>query len=89
MLQEVDYLNMNNSRLEEEVKDYSSVKEELRLKDTQNAVLLNLLGEKEEELELLYSDLKEVKNMYKEQLAEMLSKIAPSKNGDTLSDVHF
>lgn len=78
LLQEVGYLNTKNAALEEQVTNYAAIKNDLEVKSVQNNVLLTLLGEKEEELELLYSDLKEVKTMYKEQISELLAKIIPS-----------
>jgi hypothetical protein len=45
--------------------------------ETQNAVLLNLLGEKEEELENIIADLKDVKNLYRAQMDDLYARIAP------------
>lgn len=53
---------------------------ELSEKQKQIEVLLVLLGEKEEELEGLLSDMKEIKNMYKDQMEELLLKVLSFEN---------
>ncbi len=43
----------------------------------QNNALLILLGEKEEELQALRDDIKDVKNLYKNQISQLLEKLVP------------
>ena len=88
LLQEVGILNSKNTELEDQLESLLTLKEDLALKITQNNVLLTLLGEKEEELELLHSDLEEVKAMYKKEIAELMSKIIPDDDR-TFTDVRF
>ena len=87
LLQEVGILNSKNAELEDRLEGLRTLKEDLVLKTTQNNVLLTLLGEKEEELELLHSDLEEVKVMYKKEIAELMSKVVPDDN--TFTEVRF
>ena len=86
-MQEVNILNSKNTELEDVLGSLSTLKEDLKMKTTQNTVLLTLLGEKEEELELLHSDLEEVKAMYREQIAELLAKVVP--DGGAFTEVKF
>lgn len=86
-MQEVNILNSKNTELEDVLGSLSTLKEDLNMKTTQNTVLLTLLGEKEEELELLHSDLEEVKAMYREQIAELLAKVVP--DGGAFTEVKF
>ena len=51
--------------------------------DKENAVLLNLLGEKEEELENMVIDLKDVKNLYKSQLESLYDQITPGFSSES------
>ena len=81
-------MNSKNTELEDQLESLLTLKEDLALKITQNNVLLTLLGEKEEELELLHSDLEEVKAMYKKEIAELMSKIIPDDDR-TFTDVRF
>ena len=73
-------LSSKNAELEDRLESLLNIKEELALKTTQNNVLLTLLGEKEEELELLNSDLEEVKALYKKEIADLMSKFVPDDN---------
>jgi hypothetical protein len=65
---------------------------ELSAKQSQIEVLLVLLGEKEEELEALLLDMREVKHMYKAQMEELLIKIISNehqeKNSPQANNVH-
>ena len=83
----MNILNSKNTELEDVLGSLSTLKEDLNMKTTQNTVLLTLLGEKEEELELLHSDLEEVKAMYREQIAELLAKVVP--DGGAFTEVKF
>lgn len=67
--------------------------EEARVSRGRIDVLLVLLGEKEEELEALIGDLKDVKGLYKDQIEDLLERIitlpsssnSPSIAQDTMS----
>ena len=54
------------------------IKVDLEQYKKQADVLLLMLGEKEEELEGLISDMKEVKYLYSHQIEELLERINPS-----------
>ena len=78
LLQEVSYLSARNAELEEKMGNDNSSAEAIARLDKENMVLLLLLGEKEEELENVLTDLKDVKNLYKSQLETLYDKFAPS-----------
>lgn len=67
--------------------------EEARVSRGRIDVLLVLLGEKEEELEAMIGDLKDVKGLYKDQIEDLLERIvtlpsssnSPSITQDTMS----
>lgn len=67
--------------------------EEARVSRSRIDVLLVLLGEKEEELEAMIGDLKDVKGLYKDQIEDLLERIvtlpstssSPSIAQDTMS----
>jgi hypothetical protein len=67
--------------------------EEARVSRGRIDVLLVLLGEKEEELEAMIGDLKDVKGLYKDQIEDLLERIvtlpsstsSPSIAQDTMS----
>ena len=78
LLEEVSYLSMRNSQLEESCRIMPQIKVDLEQYKKQADVLLLMLGEKEEELEGLISDMKEVKYLYSHQIEELLERINPS-----------
>ena len=78
LLEEVSYLSMRNSQLEESCRIMPQIKIDLEQYKKQADVLLLMLGEKEEELEGLISDMKEVKYLYSHQIEELLERINPS-----------
>ena len=75
LLDEVNYLSAKNAKLEEDVASVPMLKEESRESRGRIEVLLVLLGEKEEEVEAILGDLKEVRCMYKDQIEELLDKV--------------
>jgi DNA-binding Lrp family transcriptional regulator len=77
LLNEVNFLSSRNACLEEEVSSLPEVKELLASTKLQNDLLLTLLGEKEEELEGVMADMKEVKLLYRHELDVLLEKVAP------------
>jgi hypothetical protein len=68
---------MRNSQLEEECIILPKTIDDLNASNQRIEVLLVLLGEKEEELEGLLGDMKEIKNMYKNHMEDLLDKITP------------
>jgi len=68
---------MRNSQLEESCRIMPQIKIDLEQYKKQADVLLLMLGEKEEELEGLISDMKEVKYLYSHQIEELLERINP------------
>ena len=73
-------------QLEEQVTSSPKLLEKIDDYRQRNDVLLALLGEKEEELEACYVDIKEVKNMYKEQIEELMNRVAPTTLTPTKRD---
>lgn len=77
MLQEVSFLSARNSELEDKIGAIELTQQQLTKFETENTILLNLLGEKEEELENILVDMKEVKNLYRAQLDSLYAQITP------------
>ena len=75
LLDEVNYLSAKNAKLEEDVSSVPQLREETKASRGRIEVLLVLLGEKEEEVEAILSDLKDVRGMYKDQIEELLNKV--------------
>ena len=78
LLEEVSYLSMRNSQLEESCASVPQLQADVSAKKVRIDILLTMLGEKEEELEAIMSDLQEVKFMYKSHYEELLEKIIDS-----------
>ena len=76
---------MRNSQLEEICTSLPQLKIDLEQYKKQADVLLLMLGEKEEELEAMLSDMKEVKYLYSHQIEELLDKINPSSSSPSSS----
>jgi len=55
-----------------------SLNDEIKSLKKNNEALLILLGEKDEEVETVFADLKEVKHLYRNQIEELLNRITPS-----------
>ncbi len=79
LLEEVSYLSSRNAELEEKVLSVPGLHATISELQSKSNILLNILGEKDEELEATLDDMKEVKYMYRAQLEELLEKIAPEK----------
>jgi chromosome segregation ATPase len=79
LLDEVSYLSSRNAQLEEQNASVPHLSEEVSTHRKKLELLLTLLGEKEEELDAAYDDLKEVKSMYRGHMEELLNQIAPIK----------
>ena len=77
LLQEVSFLSARNSELEEKVGPAQQTEAIIKQLETQNGILLNLLGEKEEEVENMIADIKDVKNLYRAQMSDLYARIAP------------
>ena len=77
LLDEVSYLSSRNAQLEEESSSVPQLTEDVNTYRKKLELLLTLLGEKEEELDAAYEDLKEVKCMYRNHMEDLLNQIAP------------
>jgi hypothetical protein len=87
LLEEVSYLSNKTAKLEEELINYPKIVEEMNTYRHRSELLLILLGEKEEELEGALADMKEIKEMYRHEMDELLMKItAPSNTTSTLNE---
>jgi chromosome segregation ATPase len=76
LLKEVTFLSSRNAQLEEEAASLPALREEALSYRKRNELLLVLLGEKEEELEALEGDIKEVKDLYRSQIEDLLDRVA-------------
>jgi chromosome segregation ATPase len=74
LLEEVSYLSSKVSSFEEGQSSLKPLRAEISKLKEQNETLLILLGEKEEELEGLMQDMKEIKELYREELNRLLEK---------------
>ena len=79
LLEEVSYLSSRNAELEEQTISVPALHAAITELQSKSNILLNILGEKDEELEATLDDMKEVKYMYRAQLEELLDKVAPEK----------
>jgi hypothetical protein len=83
LLQETSFLSSRNSELEERLMKLENSAVNIEKLETENTILLNLLGEKQEELELTLADIKEVKFLYRTELDQLYGLVAPPKIPDT------
>jgi len=72
LLEEVSYLSMRNSQLEEQCASVPKLQAENDAFTKRLELVLVLLGEKDEELEAMMSDMQEVKHMYRAHLEELI-----------------
>jgi len=92
LLEEVSYLSMRNSQLEEQSASVPHLQSELEAHKKRLELVLVLLGEKDEELEAMMSDMQEVKHMYRAHLEELIeTSISPTaaKNGAKGGDAGY
>ncbi len=82
----MSYLSARNVQLEDDLVQFPTLKRELAEKQKQLEISLVLLGEKEEELEAALNDMKEVKNMYRNHIEELLMKVLPSDTNQEISE---
>ncbi len=82
----MSYLSARNVQLEDDLVQFPTLKKELSEKQKQLEISLVLLGEKEEELEAALNDMKEVKNMYRNHIEELLMKVLPSDTNQEISE---
>jgi hypothetical protein len=68
---------MRNSQLEEQCASVPTLQAEADALGKRTEMLLVMLGEKEEELEAVLGDMREVKHMYRAHLDELLEKSNP------------
>jgi hypothetical protein len=71
-LDEVSYLSSKLSECEELLESLPNVKKESKLMKDQNNALLLMLGEKEEVLESTLQDMKDMKELYKCEIKNLL-----------------
>lgn len=74
LLEEVSFLSARNAQLEDATMSLPSLQSNAQQLQQQVDVLLVLLGEKEEENETLTEDLRETKQLYRDQLDSLLSR---------------
>ena len=77
LLKEVTYLSSRNAKLEEDAEGLPRLQSELEKSKKQQNLLLLMLGEKDEEIEAAYSDMQEVKVLYRAQLDALLAEKLP------------
>jgi hypothetical protein len=74
----VSYLSSKVSSYEENLSSVKPLTAEITKLKEQNETLLILLGEKEEELEGIVQDMKEIKDLYREELNRLVEKTVAS-----------
>lgn len=84
LLEEVSYLSMQNSQLEEETEALPQLRQDFENASKQNELLLVLLGEKDEELEAMVSDMQEVKLLYQSHMEELIEGKVGTATGSSL-----
>lgn len=94
LLEEVSFLSARNAQLEDATVQVPVLQQAHARLQQQVDVLLVLLGEKEEENEALADDLRDTRNLYREQLDTLLARIlaleqreSPPFGGDQLSQL--
>lgn len=75
LLEEVNFLSLRNAQLEEQCVKLPQILEELTASKKRIDVLLVMLGEKEEELEAAMSDVRDVKDMYKHHIEDLMGRL--------------
>lgn len=68
-------MSARNSDLEEQLSSISSNERVLQRLETENGVLLALLGEKEEEVQALAADVRDIKGLYRSELDSLYSRV--------------
>jgi TATA element modulatory factor len=77
LLEEVSYLSSKLSEFEDQLASYPALSaENMELREKTEALLI-LLGEKEEELESLLQDMKDVKHLYRGEIEKLMSQLVP------------
>jgi TATA element modulatory factor len=77
LLEEVSYLSSKLSECEDQLASYPALSaENVELREKTEALLI-LLGEKEEELESLLQDMKDVKHLYRGEIEKLMSQLVP------------
>jgi hypothetical protein len=80
LLEEVSYLSSKSMEYEEKMKAYPSLANDFNKLKDQNNTLLLLLGEKEEELEGLVEDMKDVKYLYRNEIESLMIRMNGSNS---------
>ncbi len=73
----MSFLSERNGHLEAQLKTDPDSLAALANLRRHNALLLSILGEKEEELEALKMDLMDTRGLYREEIDSLLKKLAP------------
>jgi hypothetical protein len=74
-------LTTKNETLASDLKDFTKSKNELIIMTNRYTTALDLLGEKEEQIEEFKNDVTDLKTMYKTQLSDLLEQIDRLKRG--------
>jgi TATA element modulatory factor len=85
LLEEVNFLSMRNAQMEEQLSGLPNLKQEALASRKRVDVLLEIVGEKEEEIEAVMADLQEVKNLYRAQIEELMDKVLLLSGQDSRS----
>lgn len=86
LLEEVSFLSMRNSELEEQMSTMPKLIEDVNSSHKRIDLLLILLGEKEEELDAAMSDMREIKSMYRSHMEDLMGKIDVNNGKDNNSN---
>ncbi len=78
-------MSSRNSQLEEAAIDLQRLKEQISSLQKQLEISLLLLGEKEEELEAMMLDMKDVKHMYSSHIAELVEQVSTAGKQQSLA----
>ena len=78
LLEEVSFLSARNSEIEEKMGNIPEMEKNIQELRMNNDALLILLGEKDEQVDTAFEDLKEVKGLYKSQIEQLLDQVAPA-----------
>jgi molecular chaperone GrpE (heat shock protein) len=79
LLEEVSFLSSRLTEYEDEHNNSAKSKADIKLLVEQNNTLLLLLGEKEEELESIYQDMKDIKSLYQAEIENLVRRVAPEE----------
>ena len=85
LVEELTYVSSRNCELEEFYTKHGTLMTELRESQKQREVLLTMLGEKSEEVEACMQDLQDVKELYRNQMDDLLQFKIMATGGTNIS----